>query len=721
MTEERNIKNHQSIDDDYYFILNENINELDERKRHNWVRDDLTDKCLSCEKYFSIFRRRHHCRFCGGIFCYECSGYSIEIPKFIESCPKPDVNPYDFKNYIPSSIKNKTLETLGYNTKEDRVCFYCYKKINSICEIHDLVKTFSKIILDIPSYHKMAQVSKSWNKVAKFYLSVFKQIQFFLPDHVFSERECNLLWVNRKYLAGHSRWLIPLIKSINWKKISIYDKKEVIELLTKSKTHTCKQLMCSGHCNSQFSPEDSIISLYPYIEEKEVRRYIFDSLSKAPVEELLSYLPYMVYICRFYYNKVKNKCQISNFLIHLSTQNYVFLNYLYWELNLQCCDREYKSMYHNIKLKLLANIDDSHQENKEILINSYNFINNIGIMLEKNPNCVALKEIIKDHLLFKNYFSDYPIALPIQPQNLCIGVDIESIHMKDSATKPIQINFNCIKSSDMTNYSFSALFKKEDIRKDHIISKIILLMDLIIYRELGVEMNLINYAILPIDEKCGFVEIVKKSETIYHIHEKLKFSIQNYISEHNDNIPVDILRDRFVKSCAGYCVISYMLGLGDRHLDNIMITEDGYLFHIDYSYILGYDPKIITKNAFGSSEIRLTSDMIDMMGGTESKHYKRFKELCNQCYNCLRQHSNLFYILLSMLNNYVPEIDGKGSFSKQIIEKHIIDKFIPFENNYEARIHINTKLTNTTHESLGTSIIDFFHYYKKEGWLSKLF
>jgi hypothetical protein len=100
MTEERNIKNHQSLDDDYYFILNENINELDERKRHNWVRDDLTDKCLSCEKYFSIFRRRHHCRFCGGIFCYECSGYSIEIPKFIESCPKPDVNPYDFKNYI---------------------------------------------------------------------------------------------------------------------------------------------------------------------------------------------------------------------------------------------------------------------------------------------------------------------------------------------------------------------------------------------------------------------------------------------------------------------------------------------------------------------------------------------------------------------------------------------------------------------------------------------
>ena len=55
MTEERTNKNHQSLDDEYYHILNENINELDERKRHNCVRDDLTDKCLSCEKYFSIF------------------------------------------------------------------------------------------------------------------------------------------------------------------------------------------------------------------------------------------------------------------------------------------------------------------------------------------------------------------------------------------------------------------------------------------------------------------------------------------------------------------------------------------------------------------------------------------------------------------------------------------------------------------------------------------
>jgi phosphatidylinositol 3-kinase len=638
---------------------------------------------------------------------------------------------FDIKNYIPSTLKNKTLEVLGYAANEERVCDHCYRHIKKILEISDLIKVFSNIILDIPSYRKMALVNKSWNRISKFYLQSLKEIQYYLPDHKYTEREKKILWVNRKYFAGHSKWLIPLIKSIEWKQINEQDKNEIIDLLYKKRHLPCTFLMCSVGCNECFSPEDAIICLYPFINNKNVRKYIFESLSNSTINELISYLPYLVYSIRYYCNSYRDenfedgldfnentnlpiKCQIADYLIDISKINYVFLNYFYYELNIQKYDVEYNNIYKLVEKKLLTSIDNKFLK---VLNNSYTFIKNISnILLFSNNNDNLIKEI-NIHLKKEKYFDICPISLPVDPNQITIDLDVENIEFKNSATRPVLLTFNCIKkdiNNLIYNTNFSILHKKEDIRKDYIIVKIIYLMDLIIKRELDIDLHLINYNILPITTDDGFIEIVPNSETLYNIHEKFKFTIQNFIIENNGELPIELLRNRFVQSCAGYCVISYLLGIGDRHLDNIMVTKDGYLFHIDFSYILGYDPKIFTKKTFGMDEIRLTTDMIDMMGGLESKHYKRFIELCNLCYNCLRQHNNLFYILLSMLHLYRPHIDGKNSFTKDIIERHIIQKFIPYESNYEAKIHINTKISNTTHQTIGTSISDFFHYYNKE-------
>ncbi|CUM63433.1 uncharacterized protein PRCAT00001008001 [Priceomyces carsonii] len=41
--------------------------------RKYWMNDSFVSDCLNCFKPFTAFRRKHHCRFCGQIFCSDCT------------------------------------------------------------------------------------------------------------------------------------------------------------------------------------------------------------------------------------------------------------------------------------------------------------------------------------------------------------------------------------------------------------------------------------------------------------------------------------------------------------------------------------------------------------------------------------------------------------------------------------------------------------------------
>lgn len=54
-------------------------------------------------------------------------------------------------------------------------------------------------------------------------------------------------------------------------------------------------------------------------------------------------------------------------------------------------------------------------------------------------------------------------------------------------------------------------------------------------------------------------------------------------------------------------------------MDNLLLTRNGELFHIDFGYILGRDPKPYPP------PMKLTKDMIEAMGGPNSEETRRFR------------------------------------------------------------------------------------------------
>ena len=106
--------------------------------------------------------------------------------------------------------------------------------------------------------------------------------------------------------------------------------------------------------------------------------------------------------------------------------------------------------------------------------------------------------------------------------------------------------------------------------------------------------------------------------------------------------------DNFVRSCAGYCVASFVLGLGDRHADNIMVKKNGLLFHIDFGHFLG---NFKTKLGFKRERTPfvLTPEMAQVMGGEGAKDYNRFVDYCGKAYNILRKHAHSLVILCRLM------------------------------------------------------------------------
>lgn len=185
--------------------------------------------------------------------------------------------------------------------------------------------------------------------------------------------------------------------------------------------------------------------------------------------------------------------------------------------------------------------------------------------------------------------------------------------------------------------------------------------------EMPLDLRMKPYGCCASGNNMGMIEVVLHSKTLADIHSRYggstgafdRTTVVNYLMEFNIKDTFDLARDNFTRTCAGYIVATCVLGIADRHADNIMVTKNGHLFHIDFGHILGnFKTKYGVKrerNLFVFSPEMAFAISEDT--SEKSLQYAEFEGMCCRAYNELRKQGNLLITLfVLMLPAGMPEL-----------------------------------------------------------------
>lgn len=663
------------------------LSKIQSRSRSTWVDDKAAKNCFQCKTPFSFYTRHHHCRKCGNAFCYRCSSKTMHLPKYGSGIPSE-----------PSSLK-KSINKMLWTNEKVRVCDSCAGEIVELKNMETLFDVFDVVPLTINGYRKIRQVCKVWGKIGNYYLSKFREMQYKLPYQEFDPVERFMLNNNKEFLQGHPMWYLAIVNSgIDLPKLEA------------PKKCRCTELMCSRICTEKMTGHDLLTLLIASRNKPNFIKELLSQFSEIPEQQLICYLNLII---EEMVSSDQDTSQLyGRFLLKLAKKSTQIAGVVYWgwKIKLEALDLTVKrSTIINMYKTLLLNNADDHtmkyiQDSEALVI----FLNSIS----KNTQLHTVKELFRENkALFTN------TRIPTAPNLICKDVLIDGIKIKSSSSAPIFLPLLCEDEKTGKEQKYYLLYKFEDVRKDQIIIDTIRIMDTVLqselqsYTDFTTPINIITYNVFPTSQKSGIIEIIPDCHTLYEIQKE--FSILNYILEHNRDkgLTVDELRKRFVHSCAAYCVMTYLLGVGDRHLDNIMVNNEGYLFHIDYGFIIGSDPKPMTYPS-----MRITSDMVDAIGGPKSQYYSDFVRLSKDIHLCLQKRLPCFYTMLKLLVTIKPPIQGDKITEKSLINE-LTSRFMYGESYEQAGLRLSVHISNSS-GSYKQAINDFFHYHGRENTIN---
>ncbi|KAL3084827.1 hypothetical protein niasHT_031712 [Heterodera trifolii] len=257
--------------------------------------------------------------------------------------------------------------------------------------------------------------------------------------------------------------------------------------------------------------------------------------------------------------------------------------------------------------------------------------------IDGNMNKVLHKELshLSDELDMRN------VRIPIAPAFQCRTIAVADCAIFNSLTKPIKLIINGKRGQ------FGIIYKAgDDLRQDAVVLQLVRAMNDIWLSE-QLDLRMVLFRCLPTGSKKGLIELVPSCKTLREIQivssgaaGVFKDEVLNeWLARQNPSeFQYKAALENFRRSCAGWCVATYVLGIGDRHNDNILVTTNGHVFHIDFGKYMG-DWQMAAGFKRDRVPFVFTPEMAYVINGGQSstEHFQRFVDECCQALNLLRK------------------------------------------------------------------------------------
>lgn len=283
-------------------------------------------------------------------------------------------------------------------------------------------------------------------------------------------------------------------------------------------------------------------------------------------------------------------CDLVKFLLERALKNQRIGHYLFWHLRSEM-------LVPSIQLRfslILETYLKGSQEHIPILLRQTTCLDQLKKASEqaKKGNKEKGRSLLREHLNLSHVKQKLNNFLsPLNPSFRCKVVKPNDCKVMDSKMRPLWLVFE---NSDRLADDICVMYKNgDDLRQDMLTLQMLRVMDRI-WKSADFDFRMNPYGCVSTDHRLGMIEVVLKAETIANIQKKKgmfsatsafkKGSLLAWLKDHNatpDALEKAI--EEFTHSCAGYCVATYVLGVADRHSDNIMVKENGQVF-IPYCY-----------------------------------------------------------------------------------------------------------------------------------------